>query len=47
MKKAAIYFEHDPHLLDHIAPLCELLNMPLYISEEQDYVLAKQYYPQI
>lgn len=32
------------HLLDHIAPLCDHLNMPLYA---EDLTLIKKYYPQI
>ena len=35
------------HLLDHIAPLSAILKMPLIVTEEKNYALAKKYYPQV
>lgn len=35
------------HMLDHIAPLAELMQMPLITTAEQNYQLACHYYPQI
>ena len=37
----------DYHLLDHIAPLADLLDIPLIVSEESNYALAKTYYPHV
>lgn len=37
----------DYHLLDHIAPLADLLDIPLIVSEECNYTLAKTYYPHV
>lgn len=35
------------HMLDHIAPLAELMRMPLITNEERNHELARHYYPQI
>jgi hypothetical protein len=43
MRLAALHLGAD-HLLDHIAPLCHFLDMPLYVEDPS---LAKKYYPQI
>ena len=37
----------DYHLLDHIAPLADLLDIPLIVSEELNFKLAKIYYPHV
>lgn len=47
MRSAAFNTGTDFHLLDHIAPLAERLGMPLFVTEELNYTLAKRYYPQI
>ncbi len=47
MRCAALNTGPDFHLLDHIAPLAELLNMPLITTEELNTALAKRYYPQV
>jgi len=47
MRSAAFNTGPDFHLLDHIAPLADLLQIPLITTEELNYTLAKRYYPQI
>ncbi len=47
MRCAAFNTGPDFHLLDHIAPLAELLQMPLILTEELNYQLASRFYPQI
>jgi teichoic acid glycerol-phosphate primase len=47
MRSAAFNTGSDFHLLDHIAPLAELLQMPLITTEELNTTLAKRYYPQV
>lgn len=37
----------DFHLLDHIAPLAEILEMPLITSEEKNFIFSKKYYPNV
>ncbi len=45
MRFAALNTGNDFHLLDHIAPLSWLLDMPLFVTEEKNFDLAKRYYP--
>lgn len=47
MRLAALNTGSEFHLLDHIAPLAELMQMPLITTEEINYSLAKLYYPQV
>jgi hypothetical protein len=47
MRAAALNTGSDFHLLDHIAPLAELLQIPLITTEELNFTLAKHYYPQV
>lgn len=47
MRSAAFNTGPDFHLLDHIAPLAELLQMPLITTEELNTALAHRYYPQV
>ena len=47
MRCAALNTGPDFHLLDHIAPLACLLQMPLYIEEEKNFTLTSQYYPMV
>lgn len=44
---AAFNTGSDFHLLDHIAPVAELMQMPLITTEERNYELALKYYPQV
>jgi hypothetical protein len=36
-----------PHYIDHLAPLCSLLGIPLFVTEEEDEASLKTFYPQI
>ena len=47
MRCAAVNSGTDFHLLDHIAPLADLIQMPLITTEELNYTLALRYYPQV
>ncbi len=47
MTFAALNTGPDFHLLDHIAPLAWLLNMPLFVTEEKNFDLATHYYPMV
>ncbi|MBI5346530.1 MAG: CDP-glycerol glycerophosphotransferase family protein [Chlamydiae bacterium] len=47
MKKSAAYIDEDHHILDHIAPLCYILNIPLCTDDEKTLTLAKKYYPKV
>lgn len=44
---AALNTGPDFHLLDHIAPLADLLEIPLLVAEEKNYEMAKKFYPQV
>jgi hypothetical protein len=44
---AAISSSYDSHLLDHIAPLASLCNMPLIFNEEKNHELLERYYPEV
>jgi CDP-glycerol glycerophosphotransferase (TagB/SpsB family) len=47
MRYAALNIGPDFHLLDHVAPLAELMHMPLITTEKLNDELARLYYPQI
>ncbi len=42
---AALNTGRDFRLLDHLAPLCASLDIPLLLTEENNYELCKKYYP--
>lgn len=44
---AGIVYGHMEHHLDHLAPLCSLLQIPLIVTEESTEILAKKYYPEL
>lgn len=48
MKKPSIltlHTENEPHILDHIAPLADLLNVPLILNDEECFQKATFFYP--
>lgn len=47
MASCALNTGPDIHLLDHIAPLAALKNMPLIVTEEENAILAAKYYPDV
>lgn len=46
-KAAALIYGPQSHYLDHLAPLCYLLEIPLLVTEETIAALAKKYYPRL
>lgn len=44
---AALIYGPELHHLDHLAPLCSLLQIPLITTEEKIAYLARQYYPKL
>lgn len=44
---AALIYGEDVHYLDHLAPLCCLLEMPLIVSEPSVATLAQTFYPNL
>jgi len=46
-KVAALIYGNKPHYLDHLAPLCYFLNIPLITNVEKIAQWAKKYYPDI
>ena len=44
-KAAALIYGDMAHHLDHLAPLCELLGIPLIVTEEHLHASAKKDYP--
>jgi hypothetical protein len=47
MKAAGILLGKDSHHLDHLAPLCSLWEVPLFVTEERIGDLARIYYPDL
>ncbi len=47
MRLAALNTGPDFHLLDHIAPLSDFLQMPLFVEEETNFTLSSHYYPMV
>ncbi|MCP5492267.1 MAG: CDP-glycerol glycerophosphotransferase family protein [Chlamydiales bacterium] len=47
MEAAGIVYATSAHHLDHIAPLCLLLDLPLIVTDPAIYVQATAYYPQL
>ncbi|NGX32580.1 MAG: hypothetical protein K1060chlam4_00629, partial [Candidatus Anoxychlamydiales bacterium] len=46
-KIAAVNFSTSFHLLDHIAPLAYILDIPLFVDDEKSFDLLKTLYPQV
>ena len=44
---AALIHGHGLHYLDHLAPLCSLLNIPLIVTEEEIAEISRKYYPDL
>lgn len=43
----SLHMGYDDRMLDHIAPLSYMLNIPLLITEEKNFLLAKELYPMV
>lgn len=46
-KWGALIYGKEPHHLDHLAPLCALLSIPLVVTEEKIASLARTFYPHV
>lgn len=46
-KYIALDFGKDARLLDHLAPLCDIFQMPLLVSDEKNFSILKKYYPHV
>jgi len=44
---AALIYGPEEHLVDHLAPLCEMMHMPLIVTEEEIARLVDKYYPNV
>jgi teichoic acid glycerol-phosphate primase len=44
-KSSGLIFGDHPIYIDHLAPLCSLMNIPLFVSEEKIFQLLAKYYP--
>lgn len=44
---AGLIYGSELHHLDHLGPLCSFLQIPLIVTEEKLYILAKRYYPDL
>ena len=47
LKCAALNFTFQPVFLDHLAPLCFIMKMPILLIEEEQKEQLRKYYPQI
>ncbi len=44
---AGLIYGPAPHYIDHLAPLCSLLEIPLFVTEEEEEKLLKTFYPEV
>ncbi len=44
---AGLIFGPAPHYIDHLAPLCSLLAIPLIVTEEEEKKLVQTFYPEV
>ncbi len=44
---AALIAGNEDHYVDHLAPLCSLLDIPLYVTSSEIYLLVKKFYPKV
>jgi hypothetical protein len=47
MNKAGFLYGLDVHYLDHLTPLCDLLNIPIIVTEPEIEKTIKTYYPTV
>jgi len=46
-KAIGLIYGHKFPYIDHIAPLCDWLKIPLIVSDEDCYDLIQKYYPSV
>ncbi len=44
---AGLIYGPSSHYIDHLAPLCSLLNIPLFVTEEEEEELLSTFYPEV
>lgn len=44
---AGLIYGPAPHYIDHLAPLCSILNIPILVTEEEEESLLRFFYPEI
>ena len=44
---AGLIYGEAPHYIDHLAPLCSLLDIPLLVTGEEEEASLKKFYPQV
>ncbi len=44
---AGLIYGPAPHYIDHLAPLCSILNIPLLVTEEEEENLIRLFYPDV
>jgi hypothetical protein len=47
MNYAGLIYDDSSHYVDHLAPLCSLMNWPLIVCEERIAILSEGYYPDL
>jgi len=47
IKSAGLLYGSSPHHIDHLAPLCALLGIPLIVTEEEIASLCRTFYPDL
>ncbi len=47
MKVAGLIYGPQAHYLDHLAPICHLLEIPLIVTEERLKISAQKFYPKL
>ena len=46
-QSAGLIYGPELHHLDHLGPLCSFMHIPLIVTEEKIFALAKRYYPDL
>ena len=46
-RSAGLIYGFSPHYIDHLAPLCHLLNIPLIVTNEDIEKSLRQFYPKV
>ncbi len=46
-KAAGLIYGPAPHYIDHLAPLCSIMDIPLFVSEDEEKRLVRSFYPEV
>ena len=44
---AGLIYGPSSHYIDHLTPLCEILDIPLFVTDEEDEKIVKLFYPKV